>query len=127
MNKRIIAPIALLVTFMAPALAHAEAAAGAAGGNPYTSAIAIGMAIAIGLAALGGGMGQGRAVAAALEGICRNPNSADKVFVPFFSTRPEGSGIGLALSRRILRLHGGELTLRSDPGRETVFTLQLRS
>jgi len=82
MNKSIIAPIALLVTFMAPALAHAAAAAGAAGGNPYTSAIAIGMAVAIGLAALGGGMGQGRAVAAALEGICRNPNSADKVFVP---------------------------------------------
>ena len=82
MNKSIIAPIALLVTFMAPALAQAEAAAGAAGGNPYTSAIAIGMAIAIGLAALGGGIGQGRAVAAALEGICRNPNSADKVFVP---------------------------------------------
>ena len=39
-------------------------------------------AFAIGLAALGGGMGQGRAVAAALEGICRNPNSAGKVLVP---------------------------------------------
>ena len=81
MNKRIIAPIALLVTFMAPALAHAEAAAGAAGTGHF-SAVAFGMAFAIGLAALGGGIGQGRAVAAALEGICRNPNSADKVFVP---------------------------------------------
>jgi len=80
MQKRIIAPIALLVTFMAPALALAAPAG--EGPHPATSAIAIAMALAIGLAAAGGGMGQGRAVAAALEGICRNPNSADKVFVP---------------------------------------------
>jgi F-type H+-transporting ATPase subunit c len=82
MNKGMIAPLALLVTFLAPALAHAQGAAVAAGGSPHTSAIAGAMALAIGLAALGGGIGQGRAVAAALEGICRNPNSADKVFVP---------------------------------------------
>ena len=49
----------------------------------------------------------------------------DKVFVPFYSTKREGSGIGLALSRRIMRLHRGELTVRSVPGRQTVFTLQL--
>ena len=81
MSKRIVAPIALLATFLAPIVAHAQAAAPAAQ-NPAAGAIAIAGALAIGLAALGGGLGQGRAVAAALEGICRNPNSADKVFVP---------------------------------------------
>lgn len=44
--------------------------------------IAIAVAIGIGLAAFGGTFGQGRAAAAALEGISRNPNAADKVFVP---------------------------------------------
>ena len=44
----------------------------------------LGMAIAlgIGLAALGGTFGQGKLAAAAVEGISRNPNAADKVFVP---------------------------------------------
>ena len=40
------------------------------------------MALAIGLAALGGGLGQGKAAAAALEGICRNPSASQKVFTP---------------------------------------------
>ena len=43
---------------------------------------AIGSGLAIGLAALGGTMGQGKAAGSALEGIARNPGSADKVFVP---------------------------------------------
>ena len=44
--------------------------------------IAIAVAFGIGLAAFGGALGQSRAAAAALEGISRNPNAADKVFVP---------------------------------------------
>ncbi len=44
--------------------------------------IALGVGIGIGIAALGGALGQGRAASAALEGIARNPNAADKVFVP---------------------------------------------
>jgi nitrogen fixation/metabolism regulation signal transduction histidine kinase len=47
----------------------------------------------------------------------------DKVFIPFFTTKKSGSGIGLSLSRQILRLHGGTITAQSDPGRETIFTL----
>ena len=50
-------------------------------------------------------------------------DSLDKVFVPFFSTKPDGTGIGLSWSRQILRLHRGDLTVRSDPGVEPVFTL----
>ena len=44
--------------------------------------MALGIAIGIGVAALGGALGQSKAAAAALEGISRNPNAADKVFVP---------------------------------------------
>ena len=52
------------------------------------------------------------------------PEVLDKIFVPFFTTKPKGSGIGLSLSRQILRLHGGTLTARSEPDKETVFTLK---
>jgi signal transduction histidine kinase len=47
-----------------------------------------------------------------------------KIFVPFFTTKDDGSGIGLSLSRQIMRLHGGTLSVRSAPGEETAFTLR---
>lgn len=50
----------------------------------------------------------------------------DKIFIPFFTTRPNGSGIGLSLSRQVMGAHGGTLTVRSDPGRETVFCMSFR-
>jgi two-component system, NtrC family, nitrogen regulation sensor histidine kinase NtrY len=52
------------------------------------------------------------------------PEARERIFVPFFTTKPAGSGIGLALSRQILRLHGGTLTVRLDPGVETTFVLR---
>lgn len=48
----------------------------------------------------------------------------DKIFIPFFTTKKEGSGIGLALSRQILRLHGGSIMAHSEPGVQTIFTLR---
>jgi nitrogen fixation/metabolism regulation signal transduction histidine kinase len=51
------------------------------------------------------------------------PELLDSVFVPFYTTRNEGSGIGLSLSREIMKLHGGGIRVHSDPGRETTFTL----
>ncbi|MGE0590058.1 MAG: PAS domain-containing sensor histidine kinase [Cyclobacteriaceae bacterium] len=48
----------------------------------------------------------------------------DKVFVPFFSTKATGSGIGLSLSRQILQLHNGSLSVDSVPNVKTVFTLK---
>jgi two-component system nitrogen regulation sensor histidine kinase NtrY len=54
------------------------------------------------------------------------PENLDKVFVPFFSTKEGGSGIGLSLSRQIMRLHGGSISVASKPGRETVFTLRFK-
>jgi two-component system, NtrC family, nitrogen regulation sensor histidine kinase NtrY len=47
----------------------------------------------------------------------------DEIFVPFFTTRQNGSGIGLSISRQIMRMHGGNLKVRSIPGKETVFCL----
>jgi two-component system nitrogen regulation sensor histidine kinase NtrY len=47
----------------------------------------------------------------------------EQIFVPFFTTRENGSGIGLSLSRQIMRLHGGSLQVRSVPGKETVFSM----
>jgi nitrogen fixation/metabolism regulation signal transduction histidine kinase len=43
----------------------------------------------------------------------------DKIFVPFFTTRESGSGIGLSLSRQIMLLHVGSLKIVSEPGRQT--------
>jgi two-component system sensor histidine kinase PilS (NtrC family) len=47
------------------------------------------------------------------------------VFEPFFSTKPEGTGLGLALVHRIVQDHGGEIDVRSSPGLGTTFTVTL--
>jgi two-component system, NtrC family, nitrogen regulation sensor histidine kinase NtrY len=51
------------------------------------------------------------------------PENLDEIFVPFFTTRQNGSGIGLSLSRQIMRVHGGNLRVLSVPGKETRFCL----
>lgn len=47
----------------------------------------------------------------------------EQIFVPFFTTKKEGSGIGLSLSRQIMHLHKGALTMQTARGEGTVFTL----
>jgi nitrogen fixation/metabolism regulation signal transduction histidine kinase len=47
----------------------------------------------------------------------------DKIFIPFFTTKPSGSGIGLSLSKQILRLHNATISAHSEPDVETVFTM----
>lgn len=49
----------------------------------------------------------------------------DEIFVPFFTTHENGSGIGLSISRQIVRLHGGNLKVRSIPNQETVFNFSI--
>ena len=45
----------------------------------------------------------------------------DKIFVPFFTTREKGSGIGLSLSRQIMRMHRGMISYKSIPGKRNCF------
>lgn len=49
--------------------------------------------------------------------------SQEEIFVPFFTTKQEGTGIGLSLSRQIMRLHNGSLSLTGSDEKGTVFTL----
>src|SRR5664279_1697301 len=53
------------------------------------------------------------------------PELRDKVFNLFFTTRKEGSGIGLAMSYRVMQLHGGALSFESELGVGTVFRMIL--
>ena len=48
----------------------------------------------------------------------------ERIFIPFFTTKQRGSGIGLSLSRQIMRLHKGTLSVDSRPGVQTVFALR---
>jgi len=48
----------------------------------------------------------------------------ERIFIPFFTTREDGSGIGLSLSRQIMRMHGGTILCRSSEGSGTAFALR---
>ena len=52
------------------------------------------------------------------------PETLDQVFVPFFTTKEGGSGIGLSLCRQIMRMHQGEIEIDSEPGKGTVVKLR---
>ncbi|NAS31871.1 histidine kinase [Flavobacteriaceae bacterium R38] len=47
----------------------------------------------------------------------------DQIFIPFFTTKNNGTGIGLSLSKQVMQLHGGSLKVKSTPGQETSFSL----
>jgi F-type H+-transporting ATPase subunit c len=90
-NKRVLASIAGIFSVgLVPSTALAQAAAGSASNTfDMQAAATIGASLAIGLAVLGGALGQGRAAAAALEGISRNPGATSRIQTPMI--------IGLAL------------------------------
>jgi signal transduction histidine kinase len=50
-----------------------------------------------------------------------------EIFIPFFSTRKEGSGIGLSLSKQIISQHGGRIKVKSIPDQGTSFSLHLKT
>jgi len=85
--SRVVASITFALTFILIAVpSFAAEPAGAAGSGGL---IALAAGLGIGIAAFGVALGQGRATAAAMESIGRNPNSADRIFVPMI--------LGLAL------------------------------
>lgn len=51
------------------------------------------------------------------------PEVQDKIFVPFFTTKPSGSGIGLSLCKQVMNNHGGTITVKSTVGQGSCFTL----
>ncbi|AEP35327.1 two-component system sensor histidine kinase NtrB [Chlamydia trachomatis] len=50
------------------------------------------------------------------------PNIQEKLFIPFFTTKPQGNGLGLAEAHKIMRLHGGDLVVSTQDNR-TTFTI----
>ncbi len=52
--------------------------------------------------------------------------SQEEIFIPFYTTKQDGTGIGLSLSRQIMRLHGGSLTLSRSDSTATVFVLKFK-
>jgi signal transduction histidine kinase len=53
------------------------------------------------------------------------PEHLTKVFEPFFTTKPKGTGLGMAVTYRIIRNHQGEIEVSSQPGEGTRFTLEI--
>lgn len=55
------------------------------------------------------------------NGIGIDPDELEKIFIPFYTTKENGSGIGLSLCRQIMRLHKGSISALSIPGEQTTF------
>jgi F-type H+-transporting ATPase subunit c len=87
--SRIVCGITFVFAVVLMATPSFAQAGGAAAGSNVGGLIALAAGLGIGIAAFGVALGQGRATAAAMESIGRNPNSADRIFVPMI--------IGLAL------------------------------
>lgn len=72
---------------------------------------------------------QGKASGRPVISVCDNgmgieQETLERIFIPFFTTKKSGSGIGLSLSRQIMRQHKGSITVRSTPGEGTEFSLR---
>ncbi len=55
-----------------------------------------------------------------------SPEAQNQMFVPFYTTKQDGSGIGLAISRQIMRMHNGQISLKSSTAEKTTFSLIFR-
>ncbi|MFB3818752.1 MAG: ATP-binding protein [Candidatus Methylomirabilales bacterium] len=64
-------------------------------------------------------------IAIADEGVGIGPEELEKIFTLYYTTKPEGSGIGLSLVYRIIQLHDGTIQVSSEKGRGTTMTLRL--
>jgi signal transduction histidine kinase len=64
-----------------------------------------------------------RAAAAVVEvadnGVGIQPEHRERIFLPFYTTKPTGTGLGMAIVKKIMDLHGGEIEIDSAPSRGT--------
>ena len=72
-----------------------------------------------------GGGGTDTAIHVSDNGAGMTPDVLAHAFVPFYTTKPSGTGIGLSLCRQIILKHGGCISVDSQPGRGTTFTITL--
>ena len=74
-----------------------------------------------------GGEGEGEAIVVEVadRGGGISAEAAENLFSPFFTTKPEGMGMGLAICRSIVELHRGRLEFAARPGGGTVFSITL--
>ncbi len=54
-----------------------------------------------------------------------DPKDRESIFNPFFTTKPEGVGLGLAIVSKIVDEHGGKIAVESEPGKGSIFRLYL--
>jgi signal transduction histidine kinase len=59
------------------------------------------------------------------DGIGIAPGDREKIFLPFFTTKPAGTGLGMSIVKKIVDLHGGDITIESAPGRGTRIRISL--
>ena len=50
---------------------------------------------------------------------------SERIFSPFFTTKPGGNGLGLPTTKRIVEAHNGTIAVQSEPGKGTKFTVRL--
>ena len=77
------------------------------------------------LPSLQGGAGGGSLIRVKDNGSGMSPDVVDHAFIPFFTTKPNGTGIGLSLCRQIILKHGGTIRVESEEGRGTTFIIKL--
>jgi signal transduction histidine kinase len=59
------------------------------------------------------------------RGVGIEPQNLSTIFNPFFTTKPEGVGLGLAIVSKIVDQHGGKIAVESEPGKGSVFRVLL--
>jgi PAS domain S-box-containing protein len=70
--------------------------------------------------------GAAAVVEVADNGVGMDPEDREKIYLPFYTTKPTGTGLGMAIVKKIMDLHGGEIEIESAPGRGTTVRLVIQ-
>ncbi len=58
-------------------------------------------------------------------GVGINEEDIDKLYIPFYTTRTQGIGLGLSISQKIIENHNGKIKIESVPGKGSTFKIEL--